>query len=276
MSLFPSQPATTSTPGKMNGQAEHSPEQRQSTSHFSSLGRIPKRAKALVGVVVLACVALSTYAATQGIPSNDTRFAILLVLAVAAARMKLTLPGFESSMSMNLPFILIGIIDLSLGHAIVIGCISTFVQSLPRSGQHLKLVQALFNVCNMCNAIAISFFAASQAAHLESVLEKSPLIVAAAAAFFVADTLPVAGIISTTEGGDVWKLWGRICLLTLPYFVLSAGVATIVVTAGKYVAWAWALVLPLMFAVYLSFRLYFRGVAVHARTGIARSATAGN
>jgi hypothetical protein len=271
MSLYPS----TSTPKKMNGHSEPATEKMQSAPQGSSLDRIPKRAKALVAVVVLACIVLSIYAATQGIPSNDTRFAILLVLAVASARMKLTLPGFESSMSMNLPFILIGIIELSLGHAIVIGCLSTFVQSLPRSGQHLKLVQALFNVCNMCNAIAISFFAASQAAHLESVLEKSPLIVAAAAAFFVADTLPVAGIISTTEGGDVWKLWGRICLLTLPYFVLSAGVATIVVTAGKYVAWAWALVLPLMFALYLSFRLYFRGIAAHSRNDATQSAAAG-
>jgi len=98
--------------------------------------------------------------------------------------------------------------------------------------------------------------------------------VAAAASFFVADTLPVVGIIATTEGGDIWKLWGRICLLTLPYFVLSAGVATIVVTAGKYVAWAWALVLPLMYAIYLSFKLYFHGVAAHTRSGAARSASA--
>ncbi|MCI0350851.1 MAG: hypothetical protein L0Z53_15605 [Acidobacteriales bacterium] len=247
-----------------------------STAPSTALDRIPKRAKALVGVVVLACLALSIYAATQGIPSNDTRFAILLVLAVAAARMKLTLPGFESSMSMNLPFILIGIIDLSLGHAIVIGCLSTFVQSLPRSSQQMKMVQGLFNVCNMCNAIAISFFAANQATHIQNMVEKSPLIVAAAAAFFIADTLPVAGIIATTEGGDVWKLWGRICLLTLPYFVLSAGVATIVVTAGKYVAWAWALVLPLMFAVYLSFRLYFRGVAAGTRRNTAQAAAAGD
>ena len=227
----------------------------------SALKKIPARAKALILVVVVVCLALSAYAATRGMPSDDIRFAILLVLSVIAARMKLSLPGFESSMSMNLPFILIGIIELSLGHAIVIGCISTFVQSLPRSGQQLKLVQALFNVCNMCNAIAISFFAATQAMHIQSVLEKTPLIVAAAAAFFVADTLPVAGIIATTEGGDVGKLWGRICLLTLPYFVLSAGVAAIVVTAGRYVAWAWALVLPLMFGVYASFRLYFRGIA---------------
>lgn len=273
MSLFPS--TTAGTPKKMNGHSESATEKGAAANQTMGL-KIPNRAKALVGAVVLACIALSTYAATQGMPSNDTRFAILLVLAVAAARMKLTLPGFESSMSMNLPFILIGIIDLNLGHAIVIGCVSTFVQSLPRSGQQLKLVQALFNVCNMCNAIAISFFAASQAAHIESVLEKSPLIVAAATAFFVADTLPVAGIIATTEGGDIWKLWRRICLLTLPYFVLSAGVATIVVTAGKYVAWAWGLVLPLMFAIYLSFRLYFRGVAADAQQTSARSAAAGD
>jgi hypothetical protein len=260
MTLFPSQRESSGTSKKQNGYSETGAAAMPGSTHSAS-NKIPVRAKALIFAVVVVCLALSAFAATRGMPSDDTRFAILLVLAVIAARMKLTLPGFESSMSMNLPFILIGIIELSLGHAIVIGCISTFVQSLPRSGQQVKLVQALFNVCNMCNAIAISFFAASQAMHMQSVLEKSPLIVAAAAAFFVADTFPVAGIIATTEGGDVWKLWGRICLLTLPYFVLSAGVAAIVVTAGRYVAWAWALVLPLMFGIYLSFRLYFRGVA---------------
>jgi hypothetical protein len=273
MSFLPS-PTPVGTPKKMNGHSQSETESMTSTTPSGSK-KIPTQAKALIAAVVLTCVALSAYAATQGMPSDDVRFAVLLVLAVIAARMKLTLPGFESSMSMNLPFILIGVIELSLGHAIVIGCISTFVQSLPRSGQQLKLVQALFNVCSMCNAIAISFFAASQAMHIQSVLEKSPLIVAAAAAFFVADTLPVAGIIATTEGGDVWKLWGKICLLTLPYFVLSAGVATIVVTAGRYVAWAWALVLPLMFAIYGSFRLYFRGVAAESRHPAARATSAG-
>jgi len=128
------------------------------------MNNLPNKAKALVIAVILRCAALSGYAVMQGIPSVDAKFAVLLAMAVISARMKVKLPGIDSNMSMNLPFILVGVVQLTMPRAIVVGVFSTFVQCLPSSGQEMKLTQAAFNVCNMGNAIGLSFFFTSAAA----------------------------------------------------------------------------------------------------------------
>lgn len=221
--------------------------------------QLPVKARALVAVVVLCCAALSTYAVMQGMPSADARFAVLLALAVISARMKIRLPGFDSNVSMNLPFILTALVELNLPHAIVVGMVSTFVQCLPSPGQQMKLVQAAYNVCTLSNAIGLSFLFASHVARSTSLPEKPVLIVLGAAAFFLADTLPVAAIIAAVNNGPFWKLWSEMVLMTFPYFVLSAGVATIITTTDHFAGLAWSFALPVMFVVFLSFKRYLHG-----------------
>src|SRR5947209_7540797 len=218
---------------------------------------MPTKAKALVIAVILGSVAVTTYAVLQGFPSADVRFAVLLAMAVVSARMKIKLPGFDSNMSMNLPFILTGLVELSMGHAIVVGMVSTFVQCLP-AGNNQKLVQAAFNVCNMANAIGLSFLFASRATQSALLGDKPALLVIAAMTFFACDTLPVAAIISAVERRNMWKLWADMALMTFPYFLLSAGVATIIATTTHFIGFAWSLALPIMFVVYLSFKRYLR------------------
>ncbi len=235
---------------------------------------MPPKAKALVVAVVLCCVALTTYAVMKGIPSADIRFALLLAMAVISARMKVKLPGSEANMSMNLPFILTGLAQLSLPHAIVIGMLSTFVQCLPTSREPMKLIQAAFNVCTMSNAIALSFLLASAATRGAFLPEKPALIVVGAVAFFLGDTIPIAAIISAMGGGRMWKVWSEMALLTFPYFVLSAGVATIIIATTHFVNVAWAASLPVMFVVYQSFRRYMREPAAKKDVSGARAFSA--
>jgi hypothetical protein len=218
---------------------------------------LPKPAKLFISAVMLAAIAAASYAFVTRMPSGQMKLVALLLLAMAAARMKLTLPGLESSMAMNLPFILIGLVELSLPEAMMVGGLSTFVHTLPKPGQKVKLLQAVFNVCNMVNAVAIAFVAASRAQHASTASAETLLIAAAALAFFLADTLPVATIISLTEKQSFVKVWREMALLTFPYFVLSAGVATMVATGGHYLGWKTLLLMPIMCGVYLSFRLYF-------------------
>ncbi|HZU22863.1 MAG TPA: hypothetical protein VE998_08540 [Terriglobales bacterium] len=227
---------------------------------------LPTKAKALVIAVILGCAALSGYAVIQGIPAVDAKFAVLLAMAVISARMKVKLPGIDSNMSMNLPFILVGLVQLTMPHAIVVGVLSTFVQCLPSSGQEMKLTQAAFNVCNMGNAIGLSFFFTSAAAKSAVAAEKPALLALAAAAFFLADTVPVAAIISAVEGHHMWKLWGQMALLTFPYFLLSAGVATMIAMTSHFVGFAWSLALPVMSVVFLSFRRYMGQVAIEQQS----------
>jgi hypothetical protein len=183
-------------------------------------------------------------------------FGLLLALAVAASRLKVSLPRMESSMSVNLPFILIALAKLSLGEAILIAALSGLVQCLPRSGSGMRPIQVVFNTCNLMNAAALSGLAFHQAGTLPKATG-ALLITAASAAFLLADTVPVALIIAVTEAADIGRVWRKIFNLTFPYFVLSAGVAAIVLAASFYVGWYALGVLPVMYGVQRSYKAYW-------------------
>jgi hypothetical protein len=197
-----------------------------------------------------------------------------MAMAVVAARLKLTLPGFESNMSMNLPFILLAISELSMPEAIAVGAASTFVQTLPRSGQTVKPAQAVFNVCNMVNAVAIASVATGRVMHLTAP-NKPFLLAAAALAFFLADTVPVAAIISMTSPTKIAEVWSTLALMTFPYFVLSAGLACLIATGFRVIGWtAGTLALVVMLGVYLCFRFYFENArnVLKANSPVPRAA----
>lgn len=223
---------------------------------------IPSKAKMFVVAIMLAAAAVTVYSIGTRMPNETQEFLVLLAMSVIAARLKLTLPGFESNMSMNLPFMLLAISELSMPEAIAIGAASTFVQTLPRSGQHVKPVQALFNVCNMVNAIAIASLVSGRAMHF-ALLNKPFLIASAALAFFLADTLPVAGIISMTSPTKLIEGWCEIALMTFPYFVLSAGLACIAATGLQVIGWlAGTAILGVMLGVYRCFQFYYQNARV--------------
>lgn len=227
---------------------------------------LPHRARIFIVAVMLVAAAVTVYAIGMRMPAASRPFIVLMATAVLAARLKLTLPGFESNMSMNLPFMLLAISELNMPEAIAVGAASTFVQTLPRSGQTIKPAQAIFNVCNLVNAIAISSVVTSRVGHLAA-MNKPFLIACAALAFFLADTLPVAGIISMTSETKLVDGWTGIALMTFPYFVLSAGLACLVATGFAVIGWiAVAGMLGVMLGVYRCFQFYFHRAGTTALT----------
>ncbi len=219
---------------------------------------IPYRAKRFIVVVMLLAGGFTVFAIGRNLEANARCFLVLTAMAILAARMKVTLPGFESNISMNLPFILLAISLLPLRHAIAVAAISGFMQTLPRTGQVLKPVQMAFNICHMVNAVAISWMFAARVGGL---MQISPMLLIAAGsfAFFLADTVPVAMIVAMTSDSAPGEGWVSLALMTFPYFVLSAGVACIVATGVRVVGWtAGTLLLLTMLGIYHSFQRYFR------------------
>ena len=221
---------------------------------------LPHPARMFIVVVMLIAASVTIYAIGLRMPADTREFLVLLAMAIVAARFKVTIPGFESNMSMNLPFMLLAIAELSMPEAIAIAAASTFVQTLPQSGQTVKPAQAIFNVCNMVNAVAIASLVGGRMIHL-SYLNKPFLIASAAFAFFMADTIPVAVIIAMTGHSKAVENWTEIALMTFPYFVLSAGLACIVAMGVQVIGWtAGVATLLVMLGVYRCFLFYFSSV----------------
>jgi hypothetical protein len=233
--------------------------------------------KAFIGFMVFAAVATIGDAVLQGQGWHPLLAMTLLLAAVGTSRMKVTIPGINGNMSVNLPFLLLSVIMLSATESIVIACACAIMQTLPKDGSKLKLVRVLFNVSLM----AFSCGAAGLLFHLQLLNRLSwvsaPLLMAASTAtFFLGQTVPVSVIVALTDGGAVRRIWANIAQMAFPYYVVSAGVTSMVNSVGHYIGWLAALLLlPVMYAIYRSYRLYFARTVEAVMRPMAMTATAG-
>ena len=219
--------------------------------------------KAFITLVVAAGVAVLIDALFRWQPANLTAFLVLLTISVIASRLRVKMPGVTGVMSMNLPFILVAVAQLNTPEALLVGCISTAVQSLPQAGRKINFIRLLFNFCNMALAVSATRLLYTSDA-LTSTLKSHPLLLAVAAAgFFAVNSVPVAIIIALTEKKNALRAWAAMFQLSYPYFLASAAIAGVVLTVPNQPGWQVpVLLLPLMVGVFYSYRRYF-GIVVN-------------
>ena len=194
------------------------------------------------------------------------RFACYLLIAVLASSLKIRLPGINGTMSVNFLFILLSLLELNLPETLVLSCTATLAQCLFGTQQKRVPTKIVFNVFSMmANAIVVSYFAYHG---LQPVLGKGtlPLLVVTALIFFVANTVPVAIIISLTEGKPAHKVWGECHFWSFPFYMVGAAVVFAVGVVGKQMGWQTSLlVLPLIYWVYRSYHLYLAKLATEKK-----------
>ena len=231
-----------------------------------------------IALMALAAAATTLYA-TLASHNLHTAYALaLLALAAATSRMKVKLPGIDGNMSVNLPFLLMAVVNLSALEAVLIACTSTVVQCWPKQSSKFKPEQMLFNVSMMAFATSTANLIWNARWLGKAAWASEPLMLAlATAAFFLGQTAPVAGIIKVAEGTDFRRVWFNIAQLSFPYYVVSAGMASMTNLVSHHFGWQAALVVfPVMYGIHYSYRMYFsRMVEALSTPAMARVARAG-
>ena len=222
-----------------------------------------RQVKIFIGAMIAAAVITGGYA---GFVSHALHiyFALaVLVLAALTSRMKVKLPGINGNMSVNLPFLLTAVVSLSAAEAVVVTCVSTAVQCWPRQEAKFKPQQMAFNLSMMAFAscIASLMFRAHWLRGMQ--WSSSTLGLAlATATLFLGQTAPVAAIVAVSEGKAVGQIWWSLAHLSFPYYVISAGVTTMVQAVSSHLGWGLALAaFPVMYGIHRSYRLYFGRMA---------------
>jgi diguanylate cyclase (GGDEF)-like protein/putative nucleotidyltransferase with HDIG domain len=207
-------------------------------------------ATAAIGAMVLV-IALGHWQSTS-LP----RFSCYLLVAVLASGLKVRLPGIEGTMSVNFLFILLGILELSFPETLTIGCAASLVQCFWHARQKPRPVQVAFNLGMMANAIGLSSYTYQRMAPLLG--EGKPMgLMAAALVYFVANTLPVSIIIGLTESKPYRKIWSECYFWSFPYYLVGAAVVGLIGYVNRHAGWQTTLlVLPIIYWVYRSYRLY--------------------
>jgi hypothetical protein len=213
-------------------------------------------------IYIAAVIALGAAELVKGLihwkASRPFEFMALLVMTLIASRLKVKLPGINGTMSVNVPFLLIVAVRLSAGESLAIAALASLVQSMPGAQRRTALLQAVFSSSTITNAVAAAALAFSFASQRGLMLPLS--IGAAGIAFFLANTLPIAVVLWLAEGAAPVKTWRGMARLSTPYYALSAGVAALICAATQFAVWGLSLaLLPLMYSIYTSYRLYFDG-----------------
>jgi diguanylate cyclase (GGDEF)-like protein/putative nucleotidyltransferase with HDIG domain len=149
------------------------------------------------------------------------------------------------------------VMELSLAETLVIGCAATLLQSIWHLGKRLDPVKVIFNVAGMmANASALTYLSYHWlAARVGG--NKPILLMVAALVFFFANTLPISVVIALTEGKSARRVWAECYFWSFPYYLVGAAAVGLVGVVNRQAGWATSLlVLPLIYWVYRSYRLY--------------------
>jgi hypothetical protein len=217
---------------------------------------LPIKAKVMIGMVAVASLCALSFGVVRWQTQAWPQLVLLLAAAALSSRFKVKLPGMTSSMSGNLPVILLGITQLGLIASLLVAVTAAIAQSYS-GGNKTKPIQFVFNACTLLNASGLAYlayhsqiFSAHATAHTMSLL-------VAAVTYFLANTAPVASIIGLTEGGNPFAIWHRVFLWSFPNYVIGAGLTAIVSTFSKISGLAtMAFLLAVLFAVYQSYKMY--------------------
>jgi len=180
-----------------------------------------KTAKAYIASVIVTGALATSFAVAHWRSDDPTRFAVFLLLFLAAATLKCSVPGVTGTYSPVFFFALLGSTTLSLPEVWVAAALAGMVQTVYKPKYQPSLIKLFFNAANMAFASAAGYVFVQ---HLIPGLADQPALLClmlGAAAFYAVNTGLVSVVMALTENTSlpvVWKSW---CVGCLPYYVVG-------------------------------------------------------
>jgi hypothetical protein len=242
------------------------------------MNRNTRLTQVFIGLMFGAAVAGTAWAGWNSHMLHGYYALALLALSAVTSRMKVKLPGIDGNMSVNLPFVLTAVVSLSAVEAVAIASVATAVQCWPKGYAKFKPEQMVFNVSMMALASSIASLVLKTQWLSGSVwVSAATMPVLATVTLFAGQTVSVATIVAIGKGEAMHRIWWNLAHLSFPYYVVSAGVTSMLQSVSHHPGWVLALaVCPIMYGIHRSYRLYFGWLVEYLRpVGLARGASAG-
>ena len=212
-------------------------------------------AKLFITLIVLAGLWTLIYAGIHQSSKNIAEFICYLGIAILASRLKVNLPGITGTLSVNFLFILIGILELSFTETLILGAVSMVAQCL--FPDRPRAIQVTFNVCAGCISTALAYFVYHHPLP-NLLIESRPILLGlTATVYFIANAGSIATVISLTERRPLRRILVDCYFWSFPYYLVGAGIAAMIAWLNRTLNWETSLlVLPAMYLIYRSYRLY--------------------
>jgi putative nucleotidyltransferase with HDIG domain len=208
---------------------------------------------------ILVCVVVAGAAASLhsawGHPGQQwPHFFVYLAAILLSSGMKVAMPKSDGTMSVNFPFILLGLVQLSPLQAIMLAAASVIVLCRINVVKSFTLVQIVFNVANVITA---TFIASNAYKHALPLVhgEVAPALAIAAAIYFLANTLPLALVLGWESGASPLVKWRQEFPWYFPFYLVGALLAATADFIGNRYGWLTSMLLiPLVYTVYRAYR----------------------
>ncbi len=216
------------------------------------------KAKLYVYMVTLLGAAALVSGLAQWDSREPIRFLVYLVFGLATSSMKISLPSISGTLSVNFLVVLLGIVELSVGETLILGCSSFVFQYLWRTRENRDPVKILFNCANA----AASILVADQVFHANWLRDianlQFPLMLAfTVCVYFLMNTGSIAIILALTQQKPLIRIWLDCYFWSFPYYLIGASMVALYSYVNRLVGWqALALVLPVIYVIYTSYRAY--------------------
>jgi hypothetical protein len=224
-----------------------------------SNGALPRAAGRFVVVVVGSGLLLLFVAAINWRPQNPGRFVAYLALATCASTLKIRLPRMRGTLTPAFVLLLASIADLSWEETVLMAAVLGLVQAVWRCKQRPTLAQVLFNPA--CLALSAACAYGLSRAALAPWLGNSAVgvLLIGTLVLYGCNTLLVGTVLALVEGKPLGSACQLCCFWSLPYYLVGAAVAGIMVATSRTADWPTSLlVLPLMGLVYVSYRVHLQ------------------
>ena len=218
------------------------------------LQAMPASAKAYYAVVVVGAAAVGLAAFWSWHCTNERLYLSLLLGALVAGALKVRLPGIHGTMSVTYLFIMLALVKVSLAESLLLACSATLVQTLWHAKTRPNVVRLTFNLGAISLSVAFAYLVFLLSRNIGNYVSRVALV---SCVYFVTNTISVSAMVSLTERRNLGKIWRECYLWYFPYYLLGASIACgleyLELINRPHVM---LLILPVIFVVYLSFRLY--------------------
>jgi diguanylate cyclase (GGDEF)-like protein/putative nucleotidyltransferase with HDIG domain len=213
------------------------------------------RARLYIGFILTTGAICLLCAAARWNCADPWHYGAQLVSALIASGLKVTLPEILSTMSVSYVFVVLSMMEFSYPETILVACLATATQCLWRPKYKPKLVQLGFNVASMAIAVSVGYAVYH---FLPVSIQLLPIRVGlAAVAYFLSNTIAVAGIVALTENKNLRRIWQECYFWSFPYYLVGGGIAALISICNHRLGWQTVFLgLPVVYVIFRSYRLY--------------------
>ena len=215
--------------------------------------QMPTRVRIVVTTMLLAG-AYGLWWSARSLSHDWLHFAVYLTAVLLSSGLKVAMPRGDGTMSVNFPFILLGVLELSPLQAVALAGLSVFAQCRFKVLKAFTLVQIAFNISNAVAATACASFLFAYLTRRH--IELAPSLAAAAVAYFFANTIPVALVIGWSKGEGPFTLWRRQFPWYLPFYLVGAVLAVVAHLISVRYGWLTSsLLIPMVYTIYQVYKI---------------------